>query len=205
MQTDLGSVSSANEKTSPISSNTHTHFFFFWRGWRWWAAKIQAPRGANYHIEEICLALQEDNVRHETHTGSHMHANWRAQMHIVMLEYKRVRNTCAYAQTLKTSCLLTYNHTSGWLSAQVQRTERTRDRRNVAHFPNNLLRLDRLDIHTHRKSTVYQFMQSLWAKLPSVASFRIVVKISTEKKICARNAAAFPWDRIHIRRTKFTY
>lgn len=31
-----------------------------------------------------------------------------------------------------------FSHTSGWLSAQVQRRERTRDRRDVAHFPNNL-------------------------------------------------------------------
>lgn len=37
-------------------------------------------------------------------------------------------NTCAFAQTLRTWCLLTFSHTSGWLSAQVQRRERTRDR-----------------------------------------------------------------------------
>lgn len=32
--------------------------------------KIQAPRGANYHIE-ICLTLHEDNVGHEVHARKH--------------------------------------------------------------------------------------------------------------------------------------
>lgn len=70
-------------QTSKLCLSHLTHTLFFWRGWRWWAAKIQAPQGANYHIEEICLVFQEDNVRHETHIGSHTHtdtftqADWR--------------------------------------------------------------------------------------------------------------------------------
>lgn len=140
-------------QTSKLCLSHLTHTLFFWRGWRWWAAKIQAPWGANYHIEEICLVFQEDNVRHVTHTGSHTHTGWRrhththtntgrlteAQMHIVTLKYKKCANTCACTQTLGTPCILTYNLTSGWLSAQVQSGERTRDCWKVAHFPNNLL------------------------------------------------------------------
>lgn len=36
--------------------------------------EIQAPRGANYHIEEIFLTFHKDNVGDETHEDNHTHS-----------------------------------------------------------------------------------------------------------------------------------
>lgn len=150
----------------------HTPFSFC-RGWRWWAAKIQAPRGANYHIAEICLTFHEDNVGHETHRRArtradcrtHKQAGWRR--HKCASSYsskeKRVQARVRACKTVQTWCILTYSHTSGWLSAQVPR-QRARKDWNVSHSPRTTrspqtaqaaFPLTHTDTHTQRRSPLH--------------------------------------------------
>lgn len=53
--------------------------------------KIQAPRGANYHIE-ICLTLHEDNVGHEVHARKHNDSQTRESGGPETPETPRTRN-----------------------------------------------------------------------------------------------------------------
>lgn len=202
------------QQTSKLRLSHLAHTRFFWRGWWWWAAKIQAPRGANYHIEEICLVFQEDNVQHEVHTGCHTHnglththterAGWRRHKCTSWCSLKVCKHVRIRTNTGNMMPSHIFSHTSGWLSAQVQRRERTRDRRDVAHFPNNLPgpRLHQLHFHTQRKSTAYQ--QPMHARVLGMASFLILIWrekkdlcdcYAAEKRECTCQAT-FPRSRL---------
>lgn len=92
--------------------------------------------------------FQEDNVQHEVHTGCHTHngltrthteqAGWRRHKCTSWCSRKVCKHVRVRTNTRNMMPSHIFSHTSGWLSAQVQRRERTRDRRDVAHFPNNL-------------------------------------------------------------------
>lgn len=105
--------------------------------------------------------FQEDNVQHEVHTGCHTHnglththteqAGWWRHKCTSWCSLKVCKHVRIRTNTRNMMPSHIFSHTSGWLSAQVQRRERTRDRRDVAHFPNILPgpRLHQLHFHTH--------------------------------------------------------
>lgn len=127
-------------QTSKLCLSHLAHTLFFWRGWRWWAAKIQAPRGANYHIEEICLVFQEDNVRHEVHTGCHTHNGWRTHKQAGWRRHK-CTSWCS-RKVCKHVCIRT--NTQNMMPSHIQSHKwviicTSTEKRENPRSPNNLL------------------------------------------------------------------
>lgn len=118
---------------------------------------------------------KQPHAQQPTHTQT---GGLKSQMRIVMLKNKSVQTR---VHTRKHSKQDAFSHPVtlvGDYLAQVQRRERTRDRRNVAHFPNNLLGPDcaALHFHTERESTAYQFTHSSrkyqkWCHFPDLSDF----------------------------------